>query len=170
MIQVGDQSNMEASFSAKYFKSLFGASFERLNFKDRNRMSQYSEYINFVNSYLNYGYTILMAMFARSIVKNGYDTRISIFHCSFSNHTALASDLMEPFRSIIDASVFNIIREIKNDILTLDSTVKKRIIDLALKDIVYNNERITIFNAVDKYVNDVLKRKDVKIEYLYGNY
>jgi CRISPR-associated protein Cas1 len=169
-VMIGDETNVEATFSVKYFKTLFGANFERLNYKDRNKMDQYSEYVNFVNSYLNYGYTILMAMFARSIVKNGYDTRISIFHKSFSNHTALASDLMEPFRTVVDASVFNTIREIKKDALVLDSTIKRKIVDIFLKDIIYNNERINIFNAIDKFVNDILKQKHIKIEYLYENY
>jgi CRISPR-associated protein Cas1 len=86
--------SIEAQVAATYFKILYGESFERRSEKD--------EINTIINSFLNYGYTILMSAMARSIIKSGYDCRISLFHKSFSNHTALASDLMEPFRPCVD--------------------------------------------------------------------
>ena len=51
---------------------------------------------------MNYGYTILLSCFNREIAASGYLTQLGIWHDNAENPFNLGSDLMEPFRPIID--------------------------------------------------------------------
>ena len=54
---------------------------------------------------LNYGYMILRAATARSILAAGLHPSLSIHHESRGNALRLADDLMEPFRPYVDGIV-----------------------------------------------------------------
>ena len=84
--------NREGHAVKVYFNALFGNGFSRT-------------LDCFENAALNYGYSILLSCFTREIVCNGYLTLIGLFHDSQDNPFNLASDLMEPFRPIVDRIV-----------------------------------------------------------------
>lgn len=92
-LEFGDISNREGHAAKVYFNALFG--------KDFTRSSDVS-----INAALNYGYSILLSSFNREIVSKGYLTQLGIFHDNMFNHFNLASDLMEPFRIIVDRCVY----------------------------------------------------------------
>ncbi|WP_128008610.1 type II CRISPR-associated endonuclease Cas1 [Mycoplasma sp. ATU-Cv-508] len=92
-----DVTNREGHAAKVYWALLFGQDFTRDYYAKQNPT---------INSMLNYGYAVLRGLVIKSIVKKGLDPRISIYHKSFSNFYALASDLMEPFRPIIDRVVY----------------------------------------------------------------
>ena len=96
-VELNDITNREGHGAKVYWHSLFHKKF----YRDHS-----AKQFPIINGMLNYGYTILRGMVIRSIVKKGLDTRISLFHKSFSNFFALASDLMEPFRPIVDLIVY----------------------------------------------------------------
>ena len=60
-----------------------------------------------VNAALNYGYSILLSTVNRAIVTKGYLTQLGIHHRSTENQFNLGSDLMEPFRVLIDRIVYD---------------------------------------------------------------
>lgn len=91
-IKFGDESNREGHAAKVYFNALFGKSFTR------------SEE-NSINAALNYGYGIILSCFTREIVKNGYITQLGLFHDNMFNQFNLASDLMEPYRPLVDRTV-----------------------------------------------------------------
>lgn len=91
-MEFGDITNREGHAAKVYFNALFGKDFSRTT--DCN-----------INAALNYGYSIILSMFNREIVSNGYLTQIGLFHDNMFNSFNLASDLMEPFRVIIDRRV-----------------------------------------------------------------
>jgi CRISPR-associated protein Cas1 len=62
------------------------------------------------NALLNYGYTLLRAATARAVVASGLHPTIGLFHSNRSNAFALADDLMEPFRPLVDCTVRSIAR------------------------------------------------------------
>ena len=66
---------------------------------------------NSINAALNYGYGIILSTFNREIVSNGYITQIGLFHDNMFNQFNLASDLMEPFRVLIDREVIQMQRK-----------------------------------------------------------
>ncbi len=107
---------------------------------------------------LNYGYAILLSYLSRSIVKKGLDNRISIFHKSFNNHFALACDLMEPFRPMVDYLVHKFYLENKCLLLT---TLKAEIIKLFTKKIKINDQFDYFNNAIDKTIDSVIKNMNI---------
>ena len=137
-LELNDQSNREAVVARKYFKEVFGNDFSRHNFSP-------------VNSALNYGYSIILAMVNREIVKNGYLTELGIHHYSTENNFNLGSDFMEPFRPIIDFWVANQ----KFEEFTQD--VKFGLVELPNLEIRFNGESMILRNALTKYVSNCLK-------------
>lgn len=57
------------------------------------------------NALLNYGYTVLRACTSRSVVGAGLHPSIGIHHSNQGNAFALADDLMEPYRPLVDCAV-----------------------------------------------------------------
>lgn len=88
-IEFGDATNREGHAAKVYFNALFGLDFTRT-----------AE--NSINAALNYGYSLLLSTCARETALNGYITQIGLFHDNIFNQFNLASDLMEPFRPIVD--------------------------------------------------------------------
>ena len=91
-IRPGDTTNREGHAAKVYFNAIFGMDFTRTA-------------DSFINAALNYGYTVLLAAFNREIVANGYLTQLGLFHDNMFNYFNLSSDLMEPFRPLIDKTV-----------------------------------------------------------------
>jgi CRISPR-associated endonuclease Cas1 subtype II len=94
-IDFRDQSNREGHAAKVYFNALFGMGFTRTA-------------DNSINAALNYGYGIILSIFNREIAANGYITQLGLFHDNMFNPFNLASDLMEPFRILVDEWVFHL--------------------------------------------------------------
>ena len=91
-----DVTNREGHAAKVYFNSLFGVNFNR---DDKE---------NVINMALDYGYSILLSLFNREVVSNGYITNIGLFHRNKFNPFNLSCDLMEPFRPLVDKLVVEI--------------------------------------------------------------
>lgn len=91
----GDPENMEAQAARRYWPALFGEGFTR----DAARPG--------INGMLNYGYAILRAATARALVSAGLYPALGVFHSNQANAFVLADDMMEPFRPLVDATVFD---------------------------------------------------------------
>lgn len=87
-----DETNREGHAAKVYFNALFVLDFTRTE-------------DNLINAALNYGYSIILSSFTREIVANGYITQLGLFHDNMFNQFNLASDLMEPFRPLVDKCV-----------------------------------------------------------------
>ena len=78
---------------------------------------------------MNYGYAILRAVVARSLVASGLLPTLGIHHHNRYNAYCLADDIMEPYRPYVDQLVCGIIkqgvdyaeltRELKAQLLTI---------------------------------------------------
>lgn len=97
-VRSGDPANIEAQGARRYWSLLFGADFRR----DQNAGG--------LNGLLNYGYTVLRACTARSIVAAGLHPTLGLHHSNEGNALRLVDDLMEPFRPIIDLKVWLLAR------------------------------------------------------------
>jgi len=98
-LRSGDPDNLEAQASRRYWPALFGSDFRR----DRDRGG--------INAQLNYGYTVLRACVARSVIASGLHPSVGIHHCNRMNAFVLADDLVEPFRPLADAVVLRLRQE-----------------------------------------------------------
>ena len=90
-----DVTNREGHAAKVYFNCLLGLG--------NSRRSG-----GFFNGCLNYGYAVLLSAFNREIVASGYLTQLGIWHDNEFNEFNLASDLMEPFRVIVDRTAARI--------------------------------------------------------------
>jgi len=96
-IRSGDPDNVEAQAARRYWPLLMGEDFRR----DRAAGG--------VNGLLNYGYTVLRSLLARSVVAAGLHPSIGIHHANRGNAFALADDLIEPFRPLVDTMAVQLI-------------------------------------------------------------
>jgi CRISPR-associated endonuclease Cas1 subtype II len=90
-----DGTNREGHAAKVHFNALFGQSFSRGGGGE-------------INAALNYGYAVLLSAVAREIVAAGYMTQLGIWHSNEFNQYNMASDLMEPFRPMVDDYVLGI--------------------------------------------------------------
>lgn len=91
----GDPENIEARAARHYWPRLFPG-FTRQNESDLR------------NAMLNYGYAIMRAAIARALVAAGLLPAIGLHHASALNQFNLADDVLEPFRPIVDATVWRL--------------------------------------------------------------
>ena len=92
-VKSGDSDNREGVAARLYWNMLFGRDFVR----EREGVPP--------NHLLNYGYTILRAAVARSLMGSGLLPAFGIFHRNRYNAFPLADDIMEPFRPFVDEVV-----------------------------------------------------------------
>lgn len=98
-VKSGDPENIEAQAARRYWPLLFGSGFRRSRFGDGP------------NPLLNYGYTVLRAAVARSVVTAGLHPSLGIHHHNRTNAMCLVDDMMEPFRPQVDLTVTCLVRE-----------------------------------------------------------
>ncbi|MCH5344269.1 MAG: type II CRISPR-associated endonuclease Cas1 [Acetatifactor sp.] len=152
-IEYGDATNREGHAAKVYFNALFGKDFTRS-----------AEVVT--NAMLNYGYSILLSAFNREIVANGYLTQIGLFHNNMFNHFNLASDLMEPFRPLVDRRVYTI------HVKTFEHTEKMMLVDILNQEVWINERKEIVNNAIKIYcrsVFDAIENVDVSAIRFYQN-
>ncbi len=135
-IVFGDETNREGHAAKVYFNALFGKKFSR---KDDNS----------INAALNYGYSLVLSSFTREIAACGYITQIGLFHDNMFNQFNLASDLMEPFRPIVDEMVIEMMPE------KFEKDEKHEIIGIFSKELNINGRYESFSNAVGIYTRSV---------------
>lgn len=116
----GDTGNIEAQAARYYWPLMMGDAFRR----DMNGTDE--------NALLNYGYTVLRAATGRAVVAAGLHPTIGLFHSNRANAFALADDLMEPFRPLVDCTVRSIVR---NRGAQVDSDAKHALARLIATDL-----------------------------------
>lgn len=90
----GDGENIEAVSANRYFTYLFGRDFVR---REENN----------INIALNFGYSIVRSLMARSLASTGFILSRGVFHHNELNSYNLVDDFMEPYRPIIDFITYN---------------------------------------------------------------
>lgn len=120
----GDTTNREAMAASYYWKHLFDFPFVR----DRQG--------GFPNLFLNYGYTILRAAVARALAGSGLLNTLGIHHRNRYNAYALADDIMEPFRPLVDAKVLELIQQHDTQELTTD--IKSALINITTETVYFD--------------------------------
>lgn len=137
-VELGDKTNREGHAAKVYFNSLFGMNFTRDSSCE-------------INSALDYGYAILLSSFNKEIVANGYLTQLGIHHKNEFNYFNFSSDLMEPFRPIIDDIVYF------NKDNYFDKDFKLKLIDVLNTKVNINNGNYYLPNAISLYLSSITK-------------
>lgn len=150
-VELGDASNREGHAAKVYFNALFGKNFTRTE-------------ENSINAALNYGYALILSTCSREVVSNGYLTQLGIFHDNMFNQFNLASDLMEPFRPIIDYHVKTL------NPIKFEHEEKIFLLQILNKEVVISGRRETVNNALKIYIRsvfDALNENDTSLIKFY---
>ena len=78
-------------------------------------------------------------------------TQLGLFHNNMFNQFNLASDLMEPFRILIDRKVVDMILNV------FELQEKMEIVDLLNMSVIIDNTRSTVINAIKLYTRSVFE-------------
>lgn len=129
-VRSGDPDNFEARAASYYWSKLFPQipGFRR----EREGIAP--------NNLLNYGYAILRAITARSLVGSGLLPTLGIFHHNKYNAYGLADDIMEPYRPWVDKIVVEIVKQ-GEDFKEMNQSVKKQLLGLGMVDVFFGRER-----------------------------
>lgn len=119
-VRSGDPDNLEAQAARRYWTALMGPEFRR----DQSAEG--------ANALLNYGYTVMRSSVARAIVAAGLHPTIGLHHHNRSNSFALADDLVEPFRPLVDRVVQRLLAEGTSEVT---SEAKRRLARLIGSDV-----------------------------------
>ena len=144
-VKSGDTDNLEGRAAAYYWRNLF----HNPNFV-RGREGEPP------NNLLNYGYAIVRALMARSLVAAGLLPTHGIHHHNRYNAYCLADDIMEPYRPIVDELVIDIMRQI-SDISQLTTEIKRDLLGITTVDVLIDGHRSPLQIAVQTTANSVQK-------------
>jgi len=144
-VRSGDPSNLEAQAARIYWAAV--------NPEARFRRDPVSTN-DAQNMALNYGYAIVRAVIAQNLVATGLSPAIGLFHSSKSNPWALADDLIEPFRPIVDRYVFAADVTLGVDD-RLDSPTRRSLVGLLEEAIMLPAAKQTLKRAVEQLVGSL---------------
>ncbi len=132
-VEFDDITNREGHAAKVYFNNIFYEGFTRND-------------SSFCNACLDYGYTILLSQINRAVVAAGYITQIGIHHRGEFNEFNLSSDLIEPFRFLVDEEAL---------ILNSNDDFKERMIKILSKSVLIDGKLQSVTNALNIYVLSV---------------
>ena len=155
----GDSSNMEGVAANFYWKSFFEHNFKRERFGD------------YPNNFLNYGYAILRAATARALSGSGLLNTLGIHHKSKYNAFALADDIMEPFRPIVDEKVAEIMQNYSEQ--ELNTVIKAELLQILTRTVYFKEEKSPLMVALQKTASSLQQcytgeRKKIKYPKLWN--
>lgn len=155
----GDTSNMEGVAASQYWKSFFEDGFKRERFGD------------YPNNFLNYGYAILRAATARALSGSGLLNTLGIHHKSKYNAFALADDIMEPFRPVIDEKVYQIMQQYEEQ--ELNTQIKSELLQVLTRTVYFKEEKSPLMIALQKTASSLQQcytgeRKKIKYPKLWN--
>lgn len=145
-VKSGDSDNLEGRAAAYYWANLFPTieGFRR----GREGIPP--------NNLLNYGYAILRAVVARSLVSSGLLPTFGIHHHNRYNAYCLADDIMEPYRPFVDKLVVEIV-DSKIDFQELEKDIKIRLLSIPTLDVIINGQRSPLMIAASQTTASLAK-------------
>lgn len=150
-VELGDVTNREGHAAKVYFNALWGKDFSR----ERDCP---------INAALNYGYALLLSLFNKEIVAAGYLTQLGIWHDNQFNPYNLTSDLMEPYRPLVDRLAYRIQPR------QFAAEEKQKMVSLLETKLLIEGQEQFLPAAVRIYVKSALNRIEQKPEAMLAMY
>ncbi|MDZ7741870.1 MAG: type II CRISPR-associated endonuclease Cas1 [Bacteroidota bacterium] len=146
-VRSGDPDNYEARAAAYYWDKIF----EHLTINTgRTRFGDPP------NNLLNYGYAVLRAIIARSLVGSGMLPAIGIHHRNKYNPFCLADDIMEPYRPFVDKIVLQICRE-ESEIDELTPALKRKLLQIPVVDVSIDHNKSPLMIAAQRTTSSLMR-------------
>ncbi|NDV47370.1 type II CRISPR-associated endonuclease Cas1 [Paludibacter sp. 221] len=138
-VKSGDSDNLEGRAAAYYWANMF----PHIEGFRRGREGVAP------NNLLNYGYAVLRAVIARSLVASGLLPTLGIHHHNRYNAYCLADDIMEPYRPFVDKLVVEI-TENGEDFQEISKDMKIKLLGIPVLDVIINNQRSPLMIAASQ--------------------
>lgn len=164
----GDTTNMEGVAANFYWKAFFESNESIITKQNNFKRERFGDY---PNNFLNYGYAILRAATARALSGSGLLNTLGIHHKSKYNAFALADDIMEPFRPIVDEKVFEIMQHFEEQ--ELNTKIKAELLQILTRTVYFKNEKSPLMVALQKTASSLQQcftgdRKKIKYPKLWN--
>lgn len=157
-VRSGDPENHEGRAAAYYWQNIFG---EEKKFQ-RDREGKHP------NSWLNYGYAILRAGAARSLVGSGLLPTLGIHHRNQYNSYCLADDIMEPYRPFVDELVCKLLRIFPESTGEITTEIKHALLGIPVIDVEIGGKKSPLmlaFQTTTASLSKCFEGKESKILY-----
>ena len=143
MVASGDSTNIEAQAAKIYWQNWLWHEEFRRDYDGGG-----------LNAFLNYGYAVLSAAVARSIVAAGLTPMLGLYHHNRANPFCLADDLMEPLRALVDDRV----REMhRMGYESLNQPAKAELLGVLTQNIEIEGTTSPLMVGVGKYVSSLVQ-------------
>lgn len=139
-VRSGDPDNLEAQAARRYWQAMMGPDFRRDTDGDG------------INALLNYGYTVLRAVLSRAICAAGLHPTLGIHHSNRGNAFALADDLMEPYRPLVDRMVRNLVEA---GAVAVDPDTKRQLARISTLDLETSDGTSPLSVQTGRFVHSV---------------
>lgn len=137
-VRSGDSTNLEGRAAAFYWSQMF----PHIPDFTRGREGVYP------NALLNYGYAILRAVVARSLVGSGLLPTLGIHHHNRYNAYCLADDIMEPYRPYVDRLVVQIMSKCCDVVVTTE--IKRQLLSIPTLEVHIGGQRSPLMVAASQ--------------------
>jgi len=138
-VKSGDTDNCEATAAAYYWQHIFPGI---------EGFKRFREGIP-PNNYLNYGYALLRATMARSLVGAGLLPTLGIHHANRYNAYCLADDIMEPYRPYVDQVVCETVDRYGTD-ENISTEIKTILLKIPAMDVNLDGEKSPLMVATQR--------------------
>jgi CRISPR-associated endonuclease Cas1 len=145
-VKSGDGENHEARAAAYYWENIFSS------IPDFRRGREEAP----PNNLLNYGYAILRAVVARSLVSSGLLPTFGIHHRNRYNAYCLADDIMEPYRPYVDSVVCNIVDK-DSCYEDLTKELKQQLLQIPTIEVVIDGDRSPLMVGIQRTTASLYK-------------
>ena len=145
-VKSGDSDNLEGRAAAYYWANMF---------PDVDGFRRGREEVP-PNNLLNYGYAILRAIIARSLVASGLFPALGIHHHNRYNAYCLADDIMEPYRPFVDKLVVEVV-DSRVEIQELSKELKMKLLGIPVLDVIINGQRSPLMLATQQTTASLAK-------------
>lgn len=144
-VKSGDPDNREGQAARLFWNSLF----DDIDFQRERFGAQ-------PNSFLNYGYAILRAAVARSLVGSGLLCAIGIHHHNKYNAFCLADDVIEPFRPFVDEIVYAHHKQFPEE-LELSKEIKQKLLKVLTIDTSFDGMKTPLMHALSRTTASLMR-------------
>lgn len=135
-VKSGDSDNKEAQAAVYYWQNAFPQNDKFTREREGDAP----------NNLLNYGYAILRAVVARSLVSSGLLPTLGMHHRNKYNAYCLADDVMEPYRPYVDKLVMDIYEK-HPDCSELTKELKAELLQIPVLEVTINGQRSPLMIA-----------------------
>ncbi len=166
-VRSGDPANVESQAARLYWSVWLEQASDRASALSEFRRDPNNGHP--ANAMLNYGYAVLRAAIARSLVAAGLLPVLGLHHSNRSNNFALADDLIEPLRPIVDHRVRKLLQQSRSK---LDQPTKAAMLELLAAPVYVNDHQGPMMVQIHRMVASLVncfqrKARDLDIPTLF---